>query len=218
MSSSTDRAGGRRFAPLGQHAEPSRAQERASARAAGYAEGWATGHQQALAAAQADAERRELEHAALQATVAQRCDSAVQALAHAAGQLHQRELPVLDEMGQTLLEAALTLAAAVLDRELQGLDDTALLALRRTVAPLPGDGPVRVRVSPADHAELVRQLAAPSFEGRALDLVVDASLRPGEAVAEADGAVVDGRIASALDRARAALSGPRTTAVLEASA
>jgi len=217
MSSSTDRLGGRRFAPLGQHAQPTRAEERASALAAGYAEGWAAGQQQALAAAQADAERRDAEHAAAQAALSQRCNIAVQALAQAAGQLHQRELPVLDEMGETLLEAALALAAAVLDRELQGLDDTALLALRRSVSPLPGHGQVRVRVSPADHAELSRHLGGPAWEGRDLDLVVDPSLRPGEAVAEADGAVVDARIASALDRARTALSGPRA-AVLEASA
>jgi flagellar assembly protein FliH len=218
MSSSTERLGGRRFAPLGHHAQPSRAEERESALAAGYAEGWATGHQQALAVAQADAERREQEHAATQAAVRQRCDSAVQALARAADQLHQRELPLLDDLGQTLLEAALALAASVLDRELQGLDDTALLALRRTVAPLPGRGPARVRVSPADHAELGRLLTGPAWEGRDLDLVVDPTLRPGEAVAEADGAVVDGRIGAALDRARAALSGPRATGIVEVSA
>jgi len=218
MSSSTDHVGTRRFAPLGHAARASLTDERTAALAAGYAEGWALGQQQSLAAAQADAERRARQQAAMDAAARTRCDSAVGALAQAASQLHQRQLPVLDELGQTLLEAALALAAAVLDRELQGLDDTALLALRRTVSPLPGDAPVRVRVSPADHAELVRHLTGASFEGRELDLVVDASLRPGEAVAEADGAVVDGRIASALDRARAALSGPRTAAVLEASA
>src|SRR3954454_5371787 len=217
MSSSTDHVGTRRFAPLGQVARPALTEERAAALAAGYAEGWALGQQQALAAAQAEAERRAQQQAALDAAARRRCESAVDALAQAAGQLHQRQLPVLDEMGETLLEAALALAAAVLDRELQGLDDTALLALRRSVAPLPGHGQVRVRVSPADHAELSRHLGGPAWEGRDLDLVVDPSLRPGEAVAEADGAVVDARIASALDRARTALSGPRAAA-LEASA
>jgi flagellar assembly protein FliH len=86
------------------------------------------------------------------------------------------------------------------------------------VAPLPGAGPVRVRVSPADHAELTRHGDRPSWDGRELDLTADASLRPGEAVAEADGALVDGRIASALDRARAALAGPRSAGVIEVPA
>ena len=215
MSSSTEHAVGRRFAPLGQVARPSLAEERTAAAAAGYAEGWATGRQQALAAAQAEAEQRAMEHAALQAALHQQANSAVAALAQAAHQLHQRHLPVLDEMGETLLDAALSLASAILDRELQGLDDTALLALRRTVSPLPGDGPVRVRLSPADHAELTQHTDRPAWEGRELDLVADASLRPGEAVAEADGALVDGRIASALDRARAALAGPRAAGVIE---
>ena len=216
MSSSTDTVRARRFAPLGQAAGPSVAEERTAAVAAGYAEGWAAGQRQALAAAHADAERRESEHAALQAALQQRCAAALTALGRAADQLHQRRLPVLDEMGETLLEAALALAEAVLDRELRGLDDTARLALHRAVAPLPGSGPARVRVSPADHAELTRHVARPVWEGRELDLVADTSLRPGEAVAEADGALVDGRIASALDRARAALAGPRS-AVLEAA-
>ena len=213
MSSSTDHVGTRRFAPLGHAARASLTDERTAALAAGYAEGWALGQQQSLAAAQADAERRARQQAAMDAAARTRCDSAVGALAQAASQLHQRQLPVLDELGQTLLEAALALAAAVLDRELQGLDDTALLALRRTVAPLPGQGPVRVRLSPADHAELTQRLARPSWEGRELDLLADPALRPGEAVAEAEGAVVDGTIASALDRARSALAGPRPTVV-----
>jgi flagellar assembly protein FliH len=213
MSSSTDHVGSRRFAPLGQLSRPSVADERAAALAAGYAEGWALGQQQALAAAEAEAERRAEQQAAMDAAARMRCDSAVAALAQAATQLHQRELPVLDEVGETVLEAALALAAAVLDRELQGLDDTALLALRRSVAPLPGQGPVRVRLSPADHAELTQRLPRPSWEGRELDLAADPSLRPGEAVAEADGAVVDGSIASALDRARATLAGPRAAVV-----
>jgi flagellar assembly protein FliH len=213
MSSSSDHVASRRFAPLGQVSRPSVADERAAALAAGYAEGWAVGQQQALAAAEAEAERRAEQQAAMDAAARMRCDSAVAALAEAATQLHQRELPVLDEVGETVLEAALALAAAVLDRELQGLDDTALLALRRSVAPLPGTGPVRVRLSPADHAELTQRLPRPSWEGRELDLAADPSLRPGEAVAEADGAVVDGSIASALDRARATLAGPRAAVV-----
>jgi flagellar assembly protein FliH len=215
MSSSTEQAVGRRFAPLGQVSRPSLVEERTAALAAGYAEGWAAGQQQALAAAHEDAEQRAREHAALQAALQRRCDSAVAAVAQAADQLHRRELPVLDEMGQTLLEAALSLAEAVLDRELQGLDDTALLALRRSVSPLPGNGPVRVRLSPADHAELTQHTSRPAWEGRDLDLVADAALRPGEAVAEADGALVDGRIAAALERARATLAGPRPAGVIE---
>jgi flagellar assembly protein FliH len=213
MSSSTEHVGTRRFAPLGQVARSSLAEERAAGLAAGYAEGWSLGRQQALAAAQAESERRAEQQAAMDAAARVRCDGAVGALAQAAAQLHARELPVLDEVGETLLEAALALAAAVLDRELQGLDDTALLALRRSVAPLPGTGPVRVRLSPADHAELSQRLERPSWEGRDLELLADPSLRPGEAVAEADGAVVDGSIASALDRARATLAGPRATVV-----
>jgi flagellar assembly protein FliH len=45
------------------------------------------------------------------------------------------------------------------------------------------------------------------FEGRLVELVADAGLRSGDAIAEQDGATVDARVASALARARAVAQG-----------
>jgi flagellar assembly protein FliH len=76
--------------------------------------------------------------------------------------------------------------------------------LRRALAPLPVDGPVRVRLSPADLAALGETT---SSDGHLLELVPDDSLAAGDAIAEREGAMVDARISAALTRARAVVTG-----------
>jgi flagellar assembly protein FliH len=211
MSSSTDLGTGRRFAPLRVGAGPRLVDEREAARTTGYAEGWAQGRQDAVVAQaeqrlRDDEERRRLEQALVTETRIA-CD----ALDQAVRQLASRTAPVLEEMAELVLEGAVRLAEAVLGAELSVLDDAGTLALRRALSPLPDDGRVVVRMNPRD-VEIVR--AATSTEGASADvqrvegheveLVADASLRRGDAVADLGPARVDARLDAALRRAIAA--------------
>jgi flagellar assembly protein FliH len=69
-----------------------------------------------------------------------------------------------------------------------------------------------VRMSPADYAALTadgteRAEGAPrDAAGRAVTLVVDETLQPGDAVATSGATVIDARIATGLERVRAVLS------------
>jgi flagellar assembly protein FliH len=206
MSSSTDQ---RRFAPLTGAPVPDLHQQRQAARAIGYAEGWSSA--QRVAAAQAEGlatvqERRlqaELDRSRCEVSVA------VSALEAATRQLVGRTAPVLDDVADTLLEAVVVLARAVLAAELTTMDDVALAALRRALAPLPQEGVVTVRLNPADldlssslePTSAVGADATTLVDGRTVRLLADSSLRRGDAVAELDGAVVDARLESALNRA-----------------
>jgi flagellar assembly protein FliH len=90
------------------------------------------------------------------------------------------------------------------------LDDAGAIALRRALAPLPDDGRVVVRMNPQD-VEIVRAATAGGMsagtarvDGHEVELVADASLRRGEAVADQGAARVDARLGAALHRAVAA--------------
>ncbi|HET8615254.1 MAG TPA: FliH/SctL family protein [Actinomycetales bacterium] len=199
------------FAPLRLGAGPVLVDEHEAARSAGYAEGWAHGRRDAIAA-QADLlaagqeERRRLEQA-----LAGETQAACDALATAVRQLSATTVPVLEDAADVVLDAAVRLAEAVLGAELQVLDDTATLALRRALAPLPDDGRVVVRMNPQD-LQVVRAAGenaadagqAQRVEGHEVELVADPTLRRGEAVADQGAARVDARLGAALRRAIAA--------------
>jgi flagellar assembly protein FliH len=203
MSTSTEP---RRFSPLSVGPAADLEERRQAARALGYAEGWSSGRR--AAAAQADATQAAIvrDHEQARATARSDVDRALAALSTASGQLAGSAAPLLDEIGDVLLEAAVVLARAVLDAELSTMDDVALAALRRALRPLPTDSRVTVRVNPTDHARLL-EVAAPdaggssSFDGYDVRLVPDATLRRGDAVADQAGSVVDARIEAGLARA-----------------
>ncbi len=137
-------------------------------------------------------------------------ESALAGLGEAAQQLRVAAAPTLDQVGDAVLEAAVVLARAIVDAELTVLDDGALAALRRVLRPLPTDGRVTVRLSPADHEqvagvmgvdEMTLQSNESAFEGYHVRLLPDATLQRGEAVADQGGSVVDARVDAALARA-----------------
>jgi len=215
MSSSTDlfpsQPVGRQFAPLRLGDGPVLVDAHEAARSTGYAEGWAQGRRDALAAEteqrhRADASRQQLERA-LAADVQQACD----ALWSAVSQLEAITAPVLEGGADVVLDAAIRLAEAVLGAELSVRDDGGMLALRRALAPLPDDGRVVVRLNPHDlqvlHAAGGSGEGADGtqrLEGHDVELVPDAGLRRGEAVADQGAARVDARLGAALRRAIAA--------------
>ncbi|MEV7972388.1 FliH/SctL family protein [Cellulomonas sp. NPDC089187] len=178
---------------------------RAAGYAAGYASGYAAGAREAAHAAELESERVRTELAAAEARRVADHQAALVTLAAAARAADERALPVLAESEQTLVGAALELAAAVLGRELSDAETSARAALGRVLAAMPGPGLHTVRLHPAD-LETLRRLDAtgdPALTGVTLD--ADPTLSPGDAVGEFADGVLDARIGAALERARAEL-------------
>ncbi len=179
-----------------------------SARAAGYARGWAQGQRDA---APAEAEARAGEPARAQAADAARqaaLHRALRAVDTAASALHDELSPAVARLEELLLDAAYQVAQALLGRELS-TTEPGRDALARALALAPPDGPVTVRLSPADHAALAGpdgSTVEHQVAGRIVTLVADPSLRPGDALAQCGNATIDARLAEALARVRAVLS------------
>src|SRR2546423_553152 len=75
----------------------------------------------------------------------------------------------------------------------------------RAVALAPAGRPVTVRLSPADRATLDLDESTVDIDGRAVTILADAGLRPGDAVAECDATTIDARLDTALARAKEVL-------------
>ncbi len=208
MTSST-----RRFAPLGGGAAPALASDRLAAQAQGYAVGWAQGQQAAMASTEQLREALVHDHEHHESVARAAVEQLLVALRGATLQVLERTTPAVEDMTELILESAVALARAVLGAELRSLDDAALDGLRRALAPLPADGAVTVRVSPADHDHLRsllgQQGGAIAFGAHQLQLHRDATLAPGDAVAEQAGSIVDARIEAGLARALAAVHSGR---------
>lgn len=182
---------------------------KAGAQAAGYAAGWAQGQQHAREAARAAAEIAAAEARQLAEIHDRAVRSALAALAAGAEQLARRATPVLAELEEQILDAAVRIAEAILEREVSRTGDAGVEALRRALALAPTDRPVTVRLHPADHAVITHHHpSGGAVAGRTVELVADATLRPGDAVAESDITVVDARLPAAVERVRAALRPP----------
>jgi flagellar assembly protein FliH len=201
MSLSTDVVSAFQPARLGLAAEAE--DVRAAARAAGYSAGWAEGRRAAAEQAEAELRRLAIDDAQIRQATRTRADAAIAA---AVEDWTRRTTPVLDDLADLVVDAALDLAEAIIGRELaaSAKPETARLALRRALTPLPSGARVTVRMNPQD-LQAIDDGAA--HEGHLVHLVADASLASGDAVAEQDGATVDARVASALARARAVARG-----------
>lgn len=211
MSSSTELGAARQFAPLRVGAGPSLVDEREAARTTGYADGWAQGRRDAVAEQAQQLARAEEERNLVEQALTAQTRMACEALDRAVRQLEARTVPALDEVADVVLEGVVRLAEAVLGAELSVLDDAGRLALRRALAPLPDDGLVVVRMNPQDlevvraaHADDAASGRSCRIDGHEVELVPDASLRHGEAVADLGAARVDARLDAALRRAVAA--------------
>lgn len=181
---------------------------RTAARAQGYAEGWAAGQ----AAAVADAEQRAAALASAQeAAEASRSlafHRAVDAVQRAATELERRALPQAEDLRDAVVEAALSLAAAVLGREVDLDPEPGRTALLRALDLAPQGSRVVVRLNPSDHASLVAASGGSSeitVGGRAVLLTADPSVGVGGAVADCDATRVDARLETAVLRAREVL-------------
>lgn len=207
----TSSANARQFAPLSASGTLDVRDERQAARALGYAEGWSSGSRAAAAQAEAvqDALVQEHERAAAAARLA--VGNAISGLDRASSQLLQSVAPTLDDATDAVLDAALALARVIVGAELTVVDASARAALRRALRPLPTDSVVTVRLNASDVAVLddvlTRTPTGDLFEGHQVRLVADPSVRPGDAVAEQAGSVVDATIEAAFTRAVEVLRG-----------
>nr|WP_297423432.1 FliH/SctL family protein [uncultured Actinotalea sp.] len=176
------------------------------ARSAGFAAGFAAGARAAAEETAALRTRLAAEHLAAEGARQDAVGGALGVLERAVAAAAGRTAPVVDDARRTLLEAALALAEAVLQRELTPGPAGARALLDRALA-VPADlGVHTIRLHPADLAHVRAVLA--SGERSLPDgvaLVADPRLRPGDAVSEHPTGYLDAQISTALDRARRAL-------------
>jgi flagellar assembly protein FliH len=173
---------------------------RAAAEAAGYAAGWAKGVEAARAVVDAE------QQAARRATEARGAQlvQALGAVEAAARGLERRVAPTLAEVEDVVLSAAFDLAEALVGARLRDDETRGLDALRRVLALAPANEEVRVHLHPAD-LQVVRAADVPA----GVVLVADPAQTPGDAVAYSGASEIDGRITTAVARARRQLGGDR---------
>jgi flagellar assembly protein FliH len=168
----------------------------------GHAAGYAAGLRQAVTVAAARDAQRSAEHEAVLAGERARTDRALAVLDAAAQALEHRSAPVLADADTQLAAAALSLAEAVVGRELSDAPAGARAALARALSAPDSAAVVSVRLNPDDLAVLGDDAARSR-----VTLVADPRLDRGDAVAVYPDGELDARIASALGRVAAALTG-----------
>jgi len=185
-----------RSAALAELEERTRAAAYAAGHAEGYADGVARAHEEQRAWL-AEQELRERERAV---AAEQERESALRALRSAVAGFEALLVPGVEQAQDALVEAALQLAEAVLGHELVDGHRAARSALSRAIGAVDPSSEHTVRLSPEDCA-LLRE--DPRSEG--LRLQPDPALARGDAVVVLAEGHIDARIATALQRATAAL-------------
>lgn len=173
--------------------------------AEGHRAGYAAGQAVAAAEAHVAAEHAARQFADDRARQQAQLTEAVAVLAAAAEAFRQREAVSLSEIEDTVVELALGVARAVLDREVSISENPGREALARALVLAPENCPAVAKLHPDDAAVLgeVDSLAA----GRHVVVVADRSIEPGGCVVEAAGRQVDAQIGPALARVAAVLQG-----------
>jgi flagellar assembly protein FliH len=123
------------------------------------------------------------------------------ALAAAAAELRGREMGVVDDLATELTRAVLTIAEAVIGRELATVP-SAVLAIERARAMAPAGVVGAVHVHPED-AWAVAAMA----DHDELEVVADDAVAPGGAVLMVGESTIDGSLVAAMQRVRAVLLG-----------
>jgi len=186
---------------------------REAARSAGYAAGWAQGQQAAREATTALRYEAELAVQASQLARVEALSRAIGAISEAAAALERRGVTAAAEIEDLIIRSAVQLAEALLGRELSEAGDRALDAVRRAMSLAPSGVAITVRLHPEDHDTLVgpdSDSAHPGGEfsigGRPIRIIADASLSPGDAMADYAATTIDASITAAMARVREVLS------------
>lgn len=173
------------------------AEARTRGHAAGYAAGAAQARIDAALAAEVTAQCAEREAARAEARVQEKI-AALNTAARAAG---AQAVPVLDTLEQQIAAAAMEIAEALLGRELDRAEDSALSALQRALNPAVPAPVSIIRMNPADLSALPEKNRVEVDA----ELVADPSLGRGDAVAEYPHGFLDARLTTAVERMRTAL-------------
>lgn len=183
------------------------AEQMAALRERSAREGFEVGHAEGMQAAEEAIAAIEAQaHTRLQAAHdawTSQAQSALSALTVAAERLDARVAPDLSELTGSLTEAAYTLVADLLGRELATATDPGRDAVDRALRLLPVDAPTVVRIHPTDHAVLDPDWVA-GLPATVI-LVADASVEPAGALAESGARRVDAQVSTALLRVREVL-------------
>jgi flagellar assembly protein FliH len=177
-------------------------QSRTRGHAAGYAAGLRAAEKELLEQQGA----RDAEHAEAMRAGRAAIERALAVLAAAARAADARLVPVLQESEHALAAAAIDLAEAVLGHELSDGDRSARAALGRALGTVSSTELSSIRMNPADLALIDAELRARA----GVELIADASLQRGDAIASMPDGYLDARIGTALSRARAALIGSKS--------
>ncbi len=178
------------------------------ARTAGFSAGWAAGARAAADAAAAERTRLQAEHDAREAQRDEAVSTALNALGAAMDQWHHKAMPIIDDARRTMYSAALDLASAILQREIEPGSSSARTLLDRALK-LPIEAtPSVLRLHPDDllHVNLLIESGQAEVPA-GLRLVGDSRLSHGDAITEHEDGALDARIGTALARAREVLLG-----------
>jgi flagellar assembly protein FliH len=168
----------------------------------GYAEGVERGRAEGREVGYADGRVSAIADAKVE--VRREVEQAVDALVAAADDLARRQTVSLAQIESTVVEMALAVAEAVVQRELAVSADPGRDALVRAFALAPEDGDLIAHLNPVD-VESITDLSdlAP---GRRIQLVADPGVGRGGALVEVGAARLDARIETAMSRVREVLA------------
>ncbi|TQL46613.1 flagellar assembly protein FliH [Homoserinimonas aerilata] len=172
----------------------------AQARTRGHAAGYTAGLRVAEEELRRRAAAQEEEHRALLARTQADADVLLALLKTATRRLGERVAPVVEEAQQTMASAAIDLAEAVVGFELADGEASARSVVARALSTVDPSLVLAVRM----HPETIALLADIELDD-ALVLRADQSLTPGDVIVDFADGYLDGRISTALERAKAAL-------------
>ena len=132
--------------------------------------------------------------------------AALAAIDSAAAALAAASTETAEELEDTVLDLAVELAQALLQREIRLSGTTARDALTRALRQVDSDAPVTVRLSVSDHAVLMADAEPYASGQRLITIEPDPSLSPGDAVALCGVTRVDARLMAGLERVKAVLA------------
>jgi flagellar biosynthesis/type III secretory pathway protein FliH len=165
--------------------------------------------------ASAEAEANAVRAAADQVRAAAERQGRAEGLAAAAAQvgaqlalLAEAQAAWLARAEVEVVELGVEVARRILGRELQADPSAALVGAREALRVAGPARQLRVRLHPVVMAQLRERLPelGAQVEGRALQLVADPALVPGDVVVETEAGQVDGRLERRLEQFRAALA------------
>lgn len=167
-------------------------QARDDAARIGYEDGFVRGQQEAIAQGRAQAEQS-----------VQSVQRALAALDAAAGHLQHQQSVAVADVEQQVITMALSIAEAVLGREVAAAQAPARDALVRALALAPRGLDAVARLSPAD-AEAIGDVSTLAAD-RLISVVGDATVEPGGCILDVGPCRVDAQVGTALDRVREVL-------------